>query len=169
MLRLTLLLMVLTVFCVPSLRAQNVKVEPENSHPRKTAVRPWTVSHTPKSMVMSEYRGLSLGMTPDEVRSTLARPPTESGRDRLEFRFDQGDKLKVGFSNGVVESLEIYFSDPSDAPPFSLVTGEAEIRTLYNGARFAEFVAPEERLMVSMYQSRGGAVTMITIRRQARF
>jgi nitrous oxide reductase accessory protein NosL len=114
--------------------------------------------------VMRDYKGIILGMKRDEVRAKMGKIEfKEDGKDRFIIRDD--DRLIVYYEGEQVKAIQLYINDAKNAPNWTDVVGNAEIVQMENGAKRARYEVGEENFWVSMYQSKDGAITTITISR----
>ena len=86
--------------------------------------------------VLTEFRGVRLGMKTDQVRALLGKP-----------------------------AIQIVFMESAKAPGWTEVVGDAEVNQMESGAKFARKVVNAEHFWVSMYKSKDGTMTRITISR----
>ncbi|MFN0085061.1 MAG: hypothetical protein ACKVX9_06715 [Blastocatellia bacterium] len=114
--------------------------------------------------VAREYRGIKLGMKREEVRSLMGAPEStaESSDD---FKLKGEDTMTVHYDGDAVKAIQIAILDPKNAPAWKDIVGDAEINELANGAKTARKTLLEEKFWVSMYQSKDGLITRITISR----
>jgi len=111
---------------------------------------------------MHEFKGVKLGMKRDDARAAAGKPETTSD-DMDEFKLTGEDTMTVRYDNGEVKAIQLAFLDPKNAPAWKDVVGDAEINELANGAKTARKVMAEEKYWVSIYQSKDGTTTRITI------
>jgi len=114
--------------------------------------------------VMHGYRGIQLGMSQEDVHKAMGKP------DRLdktwdEFKLEKDDLMTVRYENGVVNVIQLYFTDAGRAPEFTEVVGDVELNQKANGAKFARRVISDEKFWVSMYQAGDKKTTTVTISR----
>ncbi len=138
--------------------AQSAADSTDRRQSQNTAVDP----QPPK--VMRDFRGVKLGLKPEEVRALMGKPQT-SGKDQESFKIDGDNQLTVHYDNDGVRAIQLYFADSKDAPPWKDVVGDMEITEMANGGKTARVVLGEEKFWVSMYQSKDGSVTTVTISR----
>lgn len=92
--------------------------------------------------------------------------PTRTGTSWEEYQIGDGDLLTVHYdSQKVVKVIQLYFSNSKKAPTFADVLGNAEIQQKANGAKYARQDINAEHFWITMYQSKTGDVTTITISR----
>ncbi len=115
--------------------------------------------------VMSEYRGVKLGMKREAVKAALGNPENSSETSD-DFNLPGDDKMTVHYDNGEVKAIQVAFSDPKHAPPWKDVVGDAELTEMANGAKAARKIMEAEKFWVSFYQTKDGTITRITISRQ---
>lgn len=115
--------------------------------------------------VMREFRGIKLGMKAEEVQKALGKPDRANKKENsAEFNLGDGDLMTIRYNDqGEVNVIQLYFSDNRRAPKFEEVVGGAEIQEKPNGSKFARQVVAGEKFWVTMYQSKSGAVTTVTI------
>ena len=117
-----------------------------------------------QAKVMSGYKGVKLGMKRDDVKAALGSPAGSSDTSD-DFNLTGDDKMTVHYDNGEVKAIQLAFSDPKNAPPWKEVVGDAEVGEAPNGAKIARKIIEAEKFWVSIYQTKDGAVTRITISR----
>jgi hypothetical protein len=116
--------------------------------------------------VMREYKGVKLGMTREQVHTALGKPATTS-ENMEDYKLTGDDTMTVHYEKSEVKAIQLSFLDPKNAPAWKDVVGEtAEVTQLDNGAKHARTMVPEEKFWVSIYQSKDGSTTQITISRQ---
>jgi hypothetical protein len=71
--------------------------------------------------------------------------------------------MTVHYDNGEVKAIQLAFLDPKNAPPWKDVVGDAQVNELPSGAKSARKVMDDQKFWVSMYQSKDGMTTRITI------
>ncbi len=115
--------------------------------------------------VMHEYRNIKLGMNREEVKEVLGKT-MRAGNEWDEFELGSSDLMTVRYDgNGIVKTIQLYFTNPAHAPKWTEVVGNAEIQQKPTGSKYARAVNKEENFWVTMFQSRTGAVTTITLSR----
>lgn len=127
-----------------------------------------TAQETPKAevTVLRELHGVKLNMPRDEVKK-LFRKPNHSTKQMDEFKVDGGDILTIHYgAKGLVRVIQLYSTDAKRVPAWADVIGDAQVQQRDNGSKFARKVVNAEKFWVTMYQSKTGAVTTITISRQ---
>jgi len=113
---------------------------------------------------MHEFKGVKLGMKRDEARAAAGK--AESTSDEMdEFKLTGDDTMTIRYDNGEVKAIQLAFLDPKNAPAWKDVVGDAEVNEMANGAKTARKVMADEKYWVSMYQSKDGSTTRITISR----
>jgi hypothetical protein len=122
------------------------------------------VGYMTQAKVMSEYKGVKLGMNRDAVKSAAGNPASSSDTSD-EFNLTGDDKMTVHYDNGEVRAIQLAFSDSKNAPPWKEVVGDAEVNETPNGAKTARKIMEAEKFWVSIYQTKDGATTRITISR----
>jgi hypothetical protein len=122
------------------------------------------VGHMTQGKVMSEYKGVKLGMKRDAVKTAMGNPASSSDTSD-DFNLTGDDKMTVHYDNEEVKAIQLAFSDPKNAPSWKEVVGDAEVNETSNGAKTARKIMEAEKFWVSIYQSKDGATTRITISR----
>jgi hypothetical protein len=122
------------------------------------------LGYATQAKVMSEFKGVKLGMNRDAVKAALGNPASSSDMSD-EFNLTGDDKMMVHYENGEVRAIQLAFSDPKNAPPWKEVVGDAEVSETSNGAKTARKIMEAEKFWVSIYQTKDGATTRITISR----
>lgn len=112
--------------------------------------------------VMTEYRGVQLGMKQADVRAKLGAP-ANSSESADEFKLTGEDLMTVRYEEGAVNAIQLMILDAKNAPPFNEVTGDAEIEQSESGRKTARKVTG--KLWVSMSQSKDASMTNITIKK----
>ncbi len=127
--------------------------------------------HTPPQALpqalrlMREYRGVTLGVNRDGVKAVMGET-ARAGMDWDEFKLRGSDLMTVRYNNnGVVKTIQLYFTNPTHAPAWTEVVGNAEIQQNSTGSKYARAVNEKENFWVTMFQSKTGAVTTITLSR----
>ena len=117
-----------------------------------------------QSKVMSEFKGVKLGMKRDAVKAAAGNPAnsTETSDD---FTLTGDDTMTVHYENGEVRAIQIAFLDPKNAPAWKDVVGDAEVNELGNGGKTARKTMEAEKFWVSIYQNKDKTTTRITISR----
>jgi len=114
--------------------------------------------------VIREYKGVKLGMKRDQVRATMGKP--ENNTDTSDdFKLTGDDTMTVHYENDEVRAIQLAFLDPKNAPAWNDVVGDAEVNQTDSGAKHARKVVQGENFWVSIYQSKDGMITRITISR----
>lgn len=112
--------------------------------------------------VMQEFRGVSLGMSRDEIKKALGN--SSSSTDTSEdYKFDGDNILTVHYDNDKVKAIQIAFYEDKNIPDWKDVVGDAEISESENGARHARKVVAGRNFWVSMWRNKDGSMTRITI------
>jgi hypothetical protein len=117
-----------------------------------------------QSKVMTEYRGIQLGMQQADVRAKLGAPANAS-EAADEFKLTGDDLMTVRYENGAVTAIQLMFLDVKNAPPFNEVTGDAPVEQNESGRKTARKVLEEAKLWVAMSQSKDASMTNITIKK----
>ncbi len=127
-----------------------------------------TAQEAPKAEVVTlrELHGVKLNMPRDEVK-ILFHKAKHSTKQMDEFKLEGGDILTIHYgAKGLVRAIQLYSTDANRAPAWTNVIGDAQVQARANGSRFARKIVKAEKFWVTMYQSKSGAVTTITISRQ---
>jgi hypothetical protein len=119
---------------------------------------------TAQAKVMSEYKGVKLGMKRDAVKAAMGNPANSSDTSD-DFSLTGDDTMTVHYENGEVRAIQLAFLDPKRAPAWKDVVGDAEVSELPNGAKTARITIETEKFWVSIYQTKDLASTRITISR----
>jgi hypothetical protein len=122
------------------------------------------VGYTIQAKVLSEYKGVKLGMKRDAVKTAMGNP-TNSSDTSDDFNLTGDDTMTVHYENGEVRAIQLAFLDPKHAPAWKEVVGDAEVSEVSNGAKSARKVIEAEKFWVSIYQTKDGSITRITISR----
>lgn len=120
--------------------------------------------YTIQTKVMSEYKGVKLGMNRDAVKAAVGNPAGSSDTSD-DFNLTGDDTMTVHYDNGEVKAIQLAFHNPERAPSWKDVVGDAEVSQLPNGAKTARKTKDAEKFWVSIYQTKDGAITRITISR----
>ncbi|HEX9000668.1 MAG TPA: hypothetical protein VGB07_12255 [Blastocatellia bacterium] len=113
---------------------------------------------------LHEFRGVKLGMKREAVQAAMGKPENTS-EDSDDFKLTGDDTMTVRYDNGEVKAIQLAFLDPKNAPAWKDVVGDAEVNEMANGARISRKVMADEKYWVSIYQSKDGSTTRITISR----
>ena len=122
-------------------------------------------SHTAQAKAMSEYKGVKLGMKRDAVKAAMGNPATSNDTSD-DFKLTGDDTMTVHYENGEVRAIQLQFLDAKNAPTWKDVVGDAEVNELANGNKAARKTVEAEKYWVSIYQTKDGSTTRITISRQ---
>ncbi len=114
--------------------------------------------------VLREFKGVKLGMKRDQVREAAGKPENSSDTSD-EFKLTGDDTMIVHYESDAVRAIQLAFLDAKNAPAWNDVVGEAEVTQTDSGAKHARRVVQGENFWVSIYQSKDGATTRITISR----
>lgn len=115
--------------------------------------------------LMREYRGVKLGLDRKAVKAAMG-DVARSDKDFDEFKLGGSDLMTVRYDEKeIVKTIQLYFTDAAHAPKWVEVVGDAEIQEKPTGSKFARAVNREENFWVTMFQSKSGAVTTITLSR----
>lgn len=122
------------------------------------------LSATMQKKVMREFRGVSLGMKLEDVHTKLGNPEskTEASED---YKIGGDDTMTVYYDGGAVKTIQLLFAEPKNAPAWTEVIGNAEVKTHDNGSKTARIEVAEEKFWISMYQNKSGTMITITISR----
>ena len=115
--------------------------------------------------VLREFKGVKLGLNRDAVKAAMGNP-TNSSETSDDFSLTGDDTMTVHYDNGEVKAIQLAFLDPKNAPAWKDVVGDAEVSEIPSGAKNARKVVEAEKFWVSIYQSKDGTTTRITISRQ---
>ncbi len=118
----------------------------------------------PQDKVMREFKGVKLGLSRKDAR-TAAGTPESSTDTSDDFKLTGDDTMTVHYDNDQVKAIQLAFLDPKNAPNWKDVVGDAEVSELANGAKTARKTMEAEKFWVSIYQSKDGTITRITISR----
>ena len=121
-------------------------------------------SGTAQAKVMSEYKGVKLGMKREDVKSVMGNPSSSTGATD-DFKLTGDDTMTVHYENGEVKAIQLAFFNPERAPAWQDVVGDAEVNELSNGAKTARKTLETEKFWVSIYQTKDKSSTRITISR----
>lgn len=169
MFRLLTILFALALCGAPALYAQT-PTTPEAPQAQQTeqSQQPEQAQDAQILPVLREYRGVSLGMGREQVKAVMGES-AQSEKDWDEFKLGGNDVMTVRYDDkAIVKTLQLYFTDPAHAPKWAEVVGDAEIQEKSTGSKFARAVNNEEDFWVTMFQSKSGAVTTITLSRRPR-
>jgi len=122
------------------------------------------VVHPAQNKVFSEYKGVKLGMKRDAVKTALGSPENSSDTSD-DFKLTGDDTMTVHYDNGEVKAIQLSFLDPKNAPAWKDVVGDAPVSELSNGGKTARRTMEAEKFWVTIYQSKEGTTTRITISR----
>ncbi|MBO0720268.1 MAG: hypothetical protein J2P41_05565 [Blastocatellia bacterium] len=86
-------------------------------------------------------------------------------KDQDNYKIDGDNTLTTLYDNDSVKMIQLYFLEPKKAPNWVDVVGDTNIEQRLDGSRLAETEIPEDNFRVSMFQSKSGDVTTITISR----
>lgn len=114
--------------------------------------------------VMREFRGVRLGFKKEQVQAALGKP-TSTPESKEEYNFDGDNQITIHYENGEVKAIQVYYATATNIPIWTEVVGDAPINQMESGAKFARKVVSADQFWVSMYQSKDGTVTRITISR----
>lgn len=162
------ILLAMAMLVAPMALAQSSSTEQTQQEAQQQPEAVKQQMHEP-AKVMREFNGVKLGMKSEEVQAALGKPARlDKKQNSAEFKLDGGDLMTVHYNKqGAVKIIQLYFSDAERAPKFEDVVGDAEIQQRPNGSKYARRVVGEEKFWVTMYQSKSGAVTTVTISRSS--
>ena len=120
--------------------------------------------YTSQAKVMSEYKGVKLGMKRDAVKAAVGNPANSTDTSD-DFNLTGEDTMTVHYDNGEVKAIQLAFLDPKHAPPWKEVVGDADVTETTTGAKAARKIVEAEKFWVSIYQTKDGTITRITISR----
>jgi hypothetical protein len=113
--------------------------------------------------VMSEFKGVKLGMKREAVKAVMGNP--ESSTDTSDdFKLKGDDTMTVHYDNGEVRAIQLAFLDPKNAPAWGDVVGDAPVSEVSSG-KTARKTMEAEKFWVTIYQNKEGTTTRITISR----
>ena len=118
-----------------------------------------------QNKVLTEVRGVQLGMKQADVQAKLGKPASKSSESADEFKLEGEDLLTVRYENGMVMAIQWMILDAKNAPPFNQVVGDAEIEQQDTGRKLARKVMSDEKFWVAMSQSKDASLTTITLRK----
>jgi hypothetical protein len=124
-----------------------------------------TAAYAAQGKVLREFKGVKLGLNRDAVKAAMGNP-TNSTDTSDDFSLTGDDTMTVHYDNGEVKAIQLAFLDPKNAPAWKDVVGDAEVSELPSGAKNARKVMEAEKFWVSIYQTKDGTTTRITISRQ---
>jgi hypothetical protein len=122
-------------------------------------------SYPAQDKVMREFKGVKLGMKREAVKAAMGNP-TNSTDTSDDFKLTGDDTMTVHYDNGEVKAIQLAFLDPKNAPAWKDVVGDAPVNELANGAKNSRVTMEAEKFWVSIYQTKDGMITRITISRQ---
>lgn len=165
MFRLLAILFTLALCGAPALHAQTPATA-ESQRSQQEDLRQTPPEAIPEAApVMREYRSVKLGMNREEVKGMMG-DTSQAGHDWDEFKLGGGDLMTVRYDEeGVVKTIQLYFTNPEHAPKWIEVVGNAEIQQKPTGSKYARAVNKEENFWITMFQSKSGDVTTITLSR----
>jgi hypothetical protein len=141
--------------CAQSVRSDWTSYQSATQDPPPTPVK-----------VMREFKGIKLGLTREQVHTALGKPEN-TGENMENYKLTGEDTMTVHYEKSEVKAIQLSFLDPKNVPAWKDVVGEtAEVTQLDNGAKHARTMISEEKFWVSIYQSKDGSNTQITISRQ---
>ncbi|MFN7946262.1 MAG: hypothetical protein U0Z53_13000 [Blastocatellia bacterium] len=123
-----------------------------------------TLTAAPQDKVMREYKGVRLGMKPEEVEAALGKPANKNEGSE-EYKLSGDDSMTIYYDGGTVKTISLLFTEAKNAPAWTEVVGHAEVKTNDNGSKVARVESAEGKFWISMYQNKSGTMTTITISR----
>jgi hypothetical protein len=164
MFRLLAILFTLALWGAPALQAQTPgAAESQRSQEEQRQTPPEAMPEA--APVMREYRSVKLGMNREDVKAVMGET-SQAGQDWDEFKLGGGDLMTLRYdAEGVVKTIQLYFTNPERAPKWIEVVGNAEIQQKPTGSKYARAVNKEENFWATMFQSKNGDVTTITLSR----
>ncbi len=163
------ILLAMTLLIAPMVMAQDSSTEQTQQESQSKQQEPIQQQMPEPVKVMREFHGVKLGMTAGEVEGLLGQPArVDKKRNSAEYKLDGGDLMTIHYNKQqTVKIIQLYFTDANRAPKFEDVVGDIEIKQRANGSKYARRVVSEEKFWVTMYQSKSGAVTTVTISRSS--
>ena len=128
------------------------------------SVQSASVGHSAQNKVFSEFKGVKLGMKREAVKAAMGSPENSSDTSD-DFKLTGDDTMTVHYDNGDVKAIQLSFLDPKNAPAWKDVVGDAPVSELSNGGKTARRTIEAEKFWVTIYQSKEGTTTRITISR----
>jgi hypothetical protein len=122
------------------------------------------VGHPPQDKMFREFKGVKLGMKREAVKAAMGSPENSSDTSD-DFKLTGDDTMTVHYDNGEVKAIQLSFLDPKNAPAWKDVVGDAPVSELSNGGKTARKTSEAEKFWVTIYQSKEGTTTRITISR----
>jgi hypothetical protein len=120
---------------------------------------------TPQDVkAMREYKGVKLGMKREDVQKAMGKPENSS-ENSDDYKLTGDDTMTVHFEKDEVKAIQLAFLDAKNAPAWNDVVGDAEVNQTDSGAKHARKVVAAENFWVSIYQTKDGSITRITISR----
>lgn len=114
--------------------------------------------------VMHGYKGVKLGMKPEEVEAAIGKPDNKNEGSE-EYKLSDDDTMTIYYDGGTVKTISLLFTEAKNAPAWTEVVGNAEVKTNDNGSKVARVQNVEGKFWVSMYQNKSGTMITITISR----
>ena len=166
MFRLLTILFALTLCGAPAFYAQTPTMpEAQQTQHAEQSHQPEQAQDSQILPVLREYRGVKLELDREQVKEVMGKA-AQAGKDWDEFKLGGSDLMTVRYDDkGVVKTIQLYFTDPDHAPNWTEVVGDAEIQKKSTGSKYARAVNVDENFWVTMFQSKSGEVTTITLSR----
>ena len=119
--------------------------------------------------VLTEYKGVKIGMTADEVRSTLDKKPKAEDKNGFYYVFSDGESAQITLdADKKVRMIAVmYIGDEAVAPKFEDVFGaETTVEKQTDGRVFKQVNYPETGYWVSYSRITVEDEPMITVTMQ---
>jgi hypothetical protein len=126
-------------------------------------VQPAVIVPPAQAKVMSEFKGVKLGMKREAVKAAMGTPESSSDASD-DFKLKGDDTMTVHYDNGEVRAIQLAFLDSKNAPAWNDVVGDAPVSEVSSG-KTARKTMEAEKYWVTIYQNKEGTVTRITISR----
>ena len=109
----------------------------------------------------TEYKGVRLGMTAQEVRTKLGNPAFMD-KELGYFVFSETETVQIGYdAAGKVKTISVDYQNGTGAPDYKAVVG-AELETKENGSLYKVVYYENQGFWVS-YSRTAGPVIIVTI------
>jgi hypothetical protein len=157
------LLPALVLILAVSIANAQTESSPSAQEEVATATNPSASKATPNVPVFTDYRGVKIGMTAEEVRAKLDRLQKGNGQDFLVF--SERESAQIYYDDaGKVTAISIDYFDNSKAPSSDAVLG-VELQAKADGSMYQLNRYPEVGYWVS-YNRTAGAKAIVTITMQ---
>ena len=133
------------------------------AQPKKQKISATLASETVATQkVQSQYKGVHLGMTPQEVRAKLGDPAGKAqGLDY--FVFSETETATIAYNSGnQVVTISVDYQNGVGAPDYRTVVGE-ELLTRDDGSLYRLVRRPSEGFWVSYGRTAPGTVVIVSI------